>query len=236
MKKIIFSLLCISLFGIQAYARDNVSSNMDSLGGNKKLIRRARSMSPNNKLSIVQNRLVDRSWRLELGVSYGTTAGGDPYVYTDNLGGQLELHITPRISIGARYYNHSNTLTSEGKRVFDNAVNSAAVGKNTARPDIDYATDTYMGTLSFYPIYGKFNFFDWTTAQYDIYMMGGAGTVKLASGNTETYTGGVGMGVWLSKHFSTRLEARYQTYEDQPITGNRRIEQTVFTASIGFLL
>ncbi|MCJ8277252.1 MAG: outer membrane beta-barrel domain-containing protein [Bdellovibrionales bacterium] len=235
MKQLILVLFSLSLFSVPAFAQ-STSSRMKSLGGNKKLLRRARAMSPNNKLKIVQNRLVDRNWRVEVGASYGPVAGGDPYVNTDNLGAQLDLHITPRFSLGVRYYDHSNNLTSEGERVFDQALQDQNNGVNSPRPAIDFASETIMAVINYYPIYGKLNFFDWATAQYDIYVLAGAGNITLSSGNNETYTGGLGMGIWLTKHVSTRFEVRYQSYQDQINSGSRQIDQTVFTAGIGFLL
>jgi len=49
---------------------------------------------------VVQNRLVNRDMRLELGVNYGSFAGGDPYLNTDQLGGSVDLHINPMFSVG----------------------------------------------------------------------------------------------------------------------------------------
>jgi len=51
---------------------------------------------------IVQNRAVDRNLRLEIGANYGLVSGGDVYYRTQNLGANLDFHITPHWSIGAR--------------------------------------------------------------------------------------------------------------------------------------
>lgn len=234
MKTIILTLI-LSLASASAYASD-VLGDLDSLGGNRDLVNKAKSLDPNNRVRIVQNRLVDRDMRLELGVNYGSVAGGDPYLNTDNLGGRLDFHFTPRFSVGVMYYQSSNKLSSEGERVYNNALAAQQSGQNYTIPDSDYAQETTMAVLNFYPLYGKLNLFNTGIAQFDIYALGGYGQVKLASGATDTYTVGGGVGMWINQHFSTRVEARYQNYQDTIATGTRSLDLTVITAGIGLLL
>jgi outer membrane beta-barrel protein len=234
MKTLLLSLLVV-LAPSMAFA-DDVLKDLDALGGNRELVNKARDLDPKNKVRIVQNRAVDRDMRLELGMNYGTVAGGDPYISTDNLGGRLDFHFTPRFSLGVMYYQSSNKLNSEGKRVYDAAAAADAAGEDYIRPDSDYAQETTMAIMNVYPLYGKLNLFNTGIAQFDIYGIGGYGQVKLASGATDTYTLGAGMGLWLSQHFSARVEARYQSYKDQIVTGTRQLDLTVLTAGIGFML
>lgn len=232
-----FKLLLILVGALSLPAWAGLDTDLQGLGGNKELVRRARGLDPKNKVAVVQNRSVDRDLRLEFGLNYGLVSGGDPYVKTDSVGGSIDFHITPRWSIGARYYAHNNQLSSEGERVFETAAAARAAGDvDGTRPDIDYASDTYLGVINWYPMYGKMNLFDLAVAQFDIYLLGGGGQVKLRSGSAPTWTAGVGMGLWLSQHFSTRLEVRYQTYEDQIYSGARQLDQTIVSGSIGFLL
>jgi outer membrane beta-barrel protein len=168
-------------------------------------------------------------------------AGGDPYVDTNVLGGQLDFHITPRWSVGARYLNNSNNLSSEGKKVFEASEREAAAGNtNFRRPGVDYAKDTWLGVLNWYPIYGKMNLFDATVSQFDIYFLGGAGQINLSSGTAPVYTAGGGVGIWFTQHFASRLEARWQGYTDSVYDGfgtqKRNIDQTMLTATVSFLL
>ncbi|MGE0762298.1 MAG: outer membrane beta-barrel domain-containing protein [Bdellovibrionales bacterium] len=234
MKHLLLIFAALLATGQTSFA--DVSDEMNGLGGNRELIRRARGLDPKNKVRVVQNRTVDRDLRLELGVNYGGVAGGDPYVSTNNLGVNLDFHVNPRWSIGARYYNSSNTLSSEGKRVFESAQAARAAGTYYERPDIDYASDTYLGVINWYPMYGKLSLFDFGIAQFDVYLLAGAGQVKLRSGMAPTYTAGAGLGFWMTQHFSTRLEVRYQTYEDEIYTGPRQLDLTVISATLGFLL
>jgi outer membrane immunogenic protein len=233
----------LSIAFLSAFLMSSVMSlasagqDLDSLGGNRDLIRRAKGISPENTVQVVQNRSVNRHWRTEWGLNVGTIAGGDPYVKTNNLGGHFDLHVNPRFSVGARYYAASNQLSNEGKRVFDQADEDRANGGNTPRPDINYARSTILGVVNWYPFYGKINLLDWSIVQFDIYLLAGGGQIQLASGGAPVYTGGGGIAFWLNNYFSTRFEARYQTYQDQMASGSsRRLDQTILSATIGFLL
>ena len=236
MRNQLITIILTLLSGASLAHATDLSTSVNSLGGNQELVRRAKAIDPKNRVQVVQNRTVDRTWRLELGLNYGMVAGGDSYMKTNNLGGSLDLHVNPKFSIGARYYNSSNTLNGEGERVFTAAQNARSTGLYQERPSLDYAMDTYLGVVNWYPMYGKLNLFDLGIAQFDIYLLAGGGQVKLFSGDTGTYTFGGGVGFWMSQHFSTRFEARYQTYDDQSWAGSRKLDLTVLSASLGWLL
>jgi outer membrane beta-barrel protein len=236
------SLILTTVFAFSAAAAD-LTSEMDALGANRELMKKARAIDPHNRMRVVQNREVDRNFRLELGLNYGMAAGGDPYYDSSLLGGQLDFHITPRWSIGGRYYGITNTMNSEGKHVYDRALARQQAGDNTATvPGLDGARSTMLAVLNWYPIYGKMSIFDAGISQFDLYLLGGGGSVRLISGYTEpVITAGMGAGIWLTQHISTRLEARWEGYKDHPYRGSesslkRDINETIVTASIGFLL
>jgi len=233
MKHII--LIAVLFASSLAFAKKkDLDSDMDALGGNQDLMERANAIDPRNTTRVVQKREVNRDLRLELGASFGTVAGGDPYVDTNNLGARLEFHADPHWSFGARYYHSFNALNSEGKHQFD--VFNTATG--APRPDIDYPINSYLGTVSFYPFYGKINFADLSIKQFDIYFLAGGGVVTLDQGTRPTYTAGMGFAFWWSNHWSTRLEGRYQGYQDKFVEDgtSRQMNLTVFTLDIGYLL
>ncbi len=243
MKLLTLTMLMFSMVvanAAPAKRSSSVSQDMDSLGANQELLLKARAMDPGNRVRVVQNRQVDRNWRLELGLNYGMVAGGDSYLNTNNLGGQVEMHVNPRWSVGARYYNSANSLTPEGKRMHNEAVARASEREQYTVADISYAKNTYFGTVSFYPIYGKMNLFDWAITQFDMYLIGGYGQVQLANRGVNTtaptWTAGTGFGVWLTSWMSSRLEVRYQNYEDKISSGSRNLDLMVVSGSIGFLL
>lgn len=230
------TLILISLFTLNSWAAKDLTKDMDALGANRELMKKAKSIDPKNRIRVVQNREVDRYMRLEIGVNYGMNSGGDPYIDTTIMGGQFDFHVTPRWSIGARYYNASNTLNKEGEAVFKDAEQRRKSDPDYRIPATDYAKDSWLIVGNWYPIYGKMNLFDATVSQFDIYVLGGYGQVNLASGSAPTYTAGGGVGLWLTQHVASRLEARWQGYQDKVYTGSRDINQTVLTATVSFLL
>ena len=231
------TLLCLSLTAHAASKQVNVSQDVDTLGGNEALVQMASALDPQNKSRIVQNRLVDRHNRLEVGLNYGAVGGGDPYLQTQNVGASADFHFNPRFSLGVRYYDYGNSLTEEGRRVFNDARSAYEVGgRSYMIPDIDYPLRSAMAVAQWYPVYGKTNLLDWGIAQFDMYLLGGGGQIELSSGWTSMMTGGAGVGFWINQHFTTRAEVRYQTYKDQIITGPRSIGAVVGTVGIGLLL
>ncbi len=234
------SLILIALFTMSTWAAD-LTQEMDALGANKDLMSKAKAIDPHNRVRVVQNREVSRTMRLELGVNYGMANGGDPYVNSNLLGGQLDFHITPHYSIGARYYNISNSLNAEGKSVTDAAATQQNNGNNNYRiPGIDYAKDSWLVVGNWYPIYGKMSLLDTAVSQFDVYLLGGAGQIRLASGAAPLYTAGGGIGMWMTQHFATRLEARWQGYKEKPWDGtsyvDRNINQTILMMTVSVLL
>lgn len=233
-------ILIATLMAFNAGATD-LNSEMDALGANKDLMRKAKAIDPENRIRVVQHRDVDRYNRLEIGVGMGLAEGGETYVDTSLLGLQADYHFTPHWSLGARFYNDNNSLNPEGRKVFADVDARRANGDvNFRQPGIDYAKNEWLVIGNFYPIYGKLNFFDSSIAQFDIYLLGGAGQIALGSGSSPVYTAGLGIGVWLTQHLSTRFEARWQEYKDHPFDGvdyyRRTIDQTILTATIGFML
>ncbi len=236
------SLILIALFALNTYAGD-LTSDMDALGANRELMKKARAIDPNNRMRVVQNREVNRNFRLEFGMNFGMAAGGDPYLDSSILGGQIDLHLTPRWSVGGRFYNINNTLNSEGRNVFDEAKRRDEAGDKTGVvPGLDGAKNKMLAVINWYPIYGKMSIFDAGISQFDLYLLAGGGSTKLNSGYTEAVvTAGGGVGVWLTKHISTRLEARWEGYKDHPYRGEkasqkRDVNETIFSATLGFLL
>lgn len=215
----------------------NFAQDVDTLGGNEALVEKATALDPSNKTRIVQSRLVDRNYRFEIGGNYGGVAGGDAYLRTQNFGLAADFHISPRWSIGARYYDYGNDLTAEGRRTFDKARKAYSEGgQSYVIPDIDYPLQSTMGVITWYPVYGKTNLLDIGIAQFDMYLLAGGGQIKLSSGWTGVTTAGAGVGFWLTQHLSARTEIRYQNYKDQIITGPRNVNTAVATIGIGLLL
>jgi len=218
------------------YKKIDLKKDFSSLGDNDAVEQRAKALDPNNKYKVVQGRAVDMNMRLELGINYGLESGGDPYYSTQTLGANLDFHINPNWSVGGRYYHSYNALNSEGQSAFQSFQN----GWSNNSPAIDYPSDTTLGVLSWYPIYGKLDLFGAVT-HFDVYFLGGYGVTDLSSGPAGTIAAGGGFGFWFSQHFTARLEARYQEYNDHPyhdVPGSytRQINQVQYMGSLGFML
>lgn len=227
----ILAFLVLAL-STQTVVAKSLNSRLDNMGGNRELMKKAKAVDSQNRFRIVQKREVDRELRFEFGASYGFNAGGDSYVSTQNLGASIDFHISPKWSIGARYLRHNNALTQEGQRVVDQ-YDSGDVNETKA---VDFPLDSTLAVVSFYPFYGKINWFDITTTQFDFYGLVGGGQMNLNSGSSSTWTAGGGVGMWLSQNFSSRLEVRYQGYQDNVWDGTRDQGVVVSTLSVGILL
>jgi len=222
----IFSLLVLS----QARAVD-LMQDFDSLGGNDVLLDRAKALSPEASISVVQDRVVDRRMREEITLEYGNALGGDAYVRAQNLGLNYHVHITPRWSVSAKYNYTLNDLSPEGQAL----INDKGTDGRGIVPDLDYQKQSYMALINWYPIFGKMNLYDLGVVQFDVYALGGYGQVELKSGRTETWTAGGGVGLWFSQYISSRLELRYQSFEAKSAFGPRDMDLTVASFQMGFL-
>lgn len=225
-------------------ARAEVSDELDGLGSSKQAAERAARLESRTRIGIVQGRAVDRHWRVEIGANYGPVAYGDPYVSTQNAGANLDLHINPKFSLGVHYAHAFNQLTDEGQSRFDQARRSAQTSGDYSIPQVSYPEQSVMGVINWYMTYGKLNFFDWKTVQFDIYSLAGAGQVQVSTqleGKTQTswtstWTAGGGVGFWLTQHVTSRFELRYQSYADKIYSGSRDLNLVMANFGIGVLL
>lgn len=230
MKIQFFSL--VFLVCSSALAADNVMKDFDSLGGSSALMEKVKNIEPDKKLSIVQNRTVDRIQRAEVAPEFFGVLGGDSYLNTAGYGIVGQYHFNPSVSLGARYSKMSNQLSTEGKNLIDESI---ANGTNLV-PDMDQPLNQALAFVNYYPVYGKLNLFNKAITQFDVYGSLGYGTINLKSGGKATWTAGGGIGFWLSQHLTTRLELLYQSYEAQRIQGSKAMNLTLANLQIGYLL
>lgn len=226
-----------SFFVFAEKARD-LKEDFKSLGNSPEVSERIKNLNHDQKIRVVQNRLVDRNKRLEIALNYGFNGGSDSYVKTQSLGGFLEFHVNPRWSFGFEYQKSYNQLSPEGKNQFDRALAAQRIDPASPErfPAVDYPLDSNLLKLNFFPIYGKLNFFDMGIAQFDIYMQLGYGSVSLFSGKSNLYSVGLGTGLWINQWITSRLELRYQKYNDLLNSEVRNQSNLQALASMGVLL
>jgi outer membrane beta-barrel protein len=240
-----WSLVLSLLFSVVAMAAESApptapaEPDFDSLGGNSILLERARALQPEKEVSIVQTRTVNRRHRWEFSPEAGTVMGGQTYTRTKSLGMNVDYHFNPYFSVGVKYTYDFNDLTREGNALVDAAYADyqAHPGHPTVPyPQLDYVKDEIFALADWYALYGKLNWFDREVVHFDIYTVGGIGQVRLNSGPASSYTAGLGVGLWLSQHFTSRFEMRYQTYTAQYYTGPKQLDLAVGSFQMGWLL
>lgn len=206
--------------------------DFDTLGGNDVLLEKAQALNPEAQIRIVQDRVVTRRRRVELAPEFSSVLGGDAYNRTSNLGLNAHYHFTPQWSLGLKYNYSFNTLRPEGEYL----LTDVSVDGKARIPDIDFPKQQASLTLNWYPIYGKMNLYELGVVHFDVYALAGAGQVELKSGWTTSYTGGAGIGLWVSQHLSTRFELRYEGYTAKRFTGDTQMNTTIAGIQVGYLL
>lgn len=236
------SLLVITVLALSTQAlaqnKKDLKKDFETLGDNPQVVERVRNLENRQKVRVVQNRLVERNNRVEVSFNYGSLSGADNYVKTSTLGGALQYHITPRWSLGFEHEKAYNSLTSEGKRQYDLAYSDQKTNiySNQRFVGVDFPLQTTMGTISFYPVYGKLNLFDRSIAQFDIYTLLGYGRKTLHSGESDVWAAGLGSGIWFNSWLTGRLEVRYEKYTDLLLYEPRDQSSITAKASLGFLI
>lgn len=226
-----FSLAQAEVPADSSQKSSGILQDFDSLGGNKVLLERAQVMTPDQRVSIVQNRIVDRHLRFEVAPELSMNLGGDAYVNSRAYGLNTQFHINPRWSLGLKYLYYNNSLSKEGQSLIDN---TSLTGQAIV-PDIDYPKGETMALVNWYPFYGKINFLDMGVVHFDIYGLLGAGQVALKSGTTTAYTTGGGIGFWISQHLTARAELRYETYKVQRLQQKDQLDVTTAGVQLGYL-
>jgi len=239
MKKIIFAATLLAAGTLFAQVSDEVSRDFDSLGDNRIILEKAKALSPEKEISIVQNRLVSRRQRVEIAPEFGGTFGGDTYTKSQTLGLNVHYHFNPKISVGVRHAYFFNQMTSEGKSLFDRAYQDYLENSDLPSmqvPDIDFGKSESMVLLNWYPVYGKMNVFDKLITQFDLYAVLGYGQIEMSSGSKPTYTIGGGFGFWHTQKISSRIEMRYQNYKAEYYTGEKSLNLAIASVQVGWLL
>ena len=215
--------------------QQDLTQQLDGMNGDQDVIRRAKEMSTDGRVEVVQNRAVDRTNKHEFSANYGAAAFGDTYLLSQTFGAQYDYHITNHWSLGARFYSYNNSLTSEGENAMSTASQRQASNQSYRYPQIDEPKHVTFATVTWYPIYGKTNMFDWTVVHFDFYTVGGVGSMQLNSGQTVAFTGGGGLGLWWTDWLTSRLEIRWMGYEDRHFDGNRRLNVAIATFGMGVM-
>lgn len=217
----------------------NLLQDFDSLGGNADLLKKLKANPENRRIEIVQKRITDRTHRFELSTEYLQTSRGNSYLDTTGSGFALSYHLNPRWSFGLKYNYFFNELTSEGEHLMGEAQKVEEIDSEAEIalvPELNWPKASIMSSVSFYPIYGKINIFNFGIIHFDTYGTLGAGWMNLREGDSPLYLMGAGFGFWISRHFTSRLEYNYQMYNAEYLTGSRPQRINTLSFGIGFFL
>ncbi len=231
-----YILIALLFFGSVASA--DIMEDFDSLGGNDVLLDKAKALNPDAEIRVVQDRIVPRRWRHEFNLGYSNFIGGDSLLNTQSVNFDYHIHITPRWSIGAKYFKTYNGLSSEGEALVGNGgqLKDRIKDDETIIPELDQPSQGYMGVLSWYPMYGKINMANLGILHFDAYFSLGYGMMDLESGQSDSYSIGGGLGFWISQHLTSRIEIRQQFYDTVRFTGKQNMNMTIATFSMGYML
>lgn len=217
-----------------AVAQADIMKDFDSLGGNQVLLEKARELNPDQRVVVVQDRIVPRRRQFEFAPEFSSVLGGDNFLVTRNANLNAHFHFNPQWSVGAKYSQMFNRLSQDGENLL---TDTALISRGRALvPDIDFPKSQWLLTLDYYPVYGKMNFFNRGIVHFDVYGLLGGGRIELSSGSTSTWTAGGGVGFWISQHLTTRLELRYQSYSANRYNGPYAVDLTVAGIQVGYLL
>lgn len=230
--------LIVALF-LSSTAFAQVEQELDSFGGNEALYMKAKALNPEVENEVVQNRFSERTNRFEIAPEFSGVFGGDAYNRTTNAGVNVHYHINPSWSVGVKYNYSFNNLTPEGKSMVDKASQAAAENPkdpNYLFPQVIYPKSETLGLVNWYPVVGKLSFGKLGVAHFDTYLMAGYGSIELSNASTPVATMGVGLGFWINKNLTTRLEYRAQQYKAEYYDKTEEMLTGVGSVQMGWML
>lgn len=128
---------------------------------------------------IVRRQLLYRSSRLEVMPALGLTLN-DPYRHTMMLTAAANYHLTNTFSLGVNvswgWLNYNTNLTDDIETV------DPAAARLIDFSDLTLLTDFHLGYV---PFYGKFNFLEAGTVNWDFHLVAGAGGGLITSDNSD---------------------------------------------------
>ncbi len=97
----------------------------------------------------------------------------------------------------------------------------------------------YQGSLAFSPLYGKLSLFTWGVANFDIYVIGGAGVVSYTNQTLgSSFMGNIGLGqrFFINDFLSVRVEYRDYLYKQNVLNSARVLHNHAIVALISLML
>ena len=179
-----------------------------------------------DKLYSVNSRYSSLNKRFELTMFGANNFNADSHINTTQRGTTARFHWNDRWSLGYRYTDYFNELSSAGKKVFREAA---------YLPDTDYALKSSEGFVNFNTIYGKLRFTKDTIVYFDQYISLGYGTIGLAGGETKMYSVDLGFAFWMGRYMSARFGVKSESYTQKKLKGQENVHNAMGYLELGYL-
>lgn len=179
-----------------------------------------------DKLFIVNTRYASLINRHEFSLLGAHNFTSDSHLDIKQAGASYRYHLNGRWSFGLRYTRYNNQLTSAGEKLLK---------ESQIVPDQDFAFDTQEIFASFNTIYGKLRWSRDRVVYFDQYLSLGIGEIELASGKTQMGIFDLGVAFWVGRHASFRFGLKNEFYNQQQLTTERFMHNTMGYLEIGYL-
>jgi len=226
MKKLLLVTLLMSSF---SYAEESKPAKSDLENKLESLNIPSDKVTPvvsEEKLYAVNERYSSLNKRHEFTMFGANNFNADSHLTTTMTGATYRFHLNGKWSVGARYSEYFNKLSSAGEKLFED---------QKLLPDTDYAIKSSEGFLSFNTIYGKLRFTKDTIVYFDQYISLGYGNIQLAKDETQMYSVDLGFAFWLGKHMSTRIGVKNESYTQNKVKGSQNVHNAMGYLEFGYL-
>ena len=224
MKKIIFLgllITCSSIFA--ATEKSDLSKKLESLNIPSDKVT---PLVSEEKLYVVNKRYSSLTNRHELSMAGGKNFNADSHLDSTLVSAAYRYHINSDWSVGARYSEYQNELSSSGEKLYDD---------KKLLPDSDYALKSSEIFVNYNTIYGKLRLTSDTIVYFDQYVSLGYGEISLANGETQNYIADLGFSFWIGKHMNARVGARNEFYQQQKLNGDSDVHTVQGYLEFGYL-
>lgn len=178
------------------------------------------------KIYAVNERYSSLTKRFEFTFFGSNNFTSDAHLESTSRGATARYHINGRWSVGARYTDYFNKLSSAGEELF---------GNKQILPDTDYALKSTDGFVNLNTVYGKIRFTKDTVVYFDHYIALGYGNISLARGEVQMYHIDSGFSFWPGQHLSARFGIKNEFYTQQKLRGKSNIHNAQGYMEIGYL-
>lgn len=211
------------LFSTLSLAEDDLINKLDALNIPSDKVT---PLLSEDQLESVNERYSHLNRRHELTLSGANNFTADSHLETRQIGASYRFHINSRWSVGYRYQEYENKLSSAGEKLFD---------EEKLLPDTDFAIKSNDAFVNFNTIYGKLRLTEKQIVYFDQYIALGYGNIDLASGETNFYHLDLGFSFWIGENFSSRIGLKNEFYRQSRLIESENVHNGMGYLEIGYL-